>query len=143
MDDQSLTSEPENTGSEEYEEISYEETTDDVSDSEDQDEDVSEEVNSEDTEEDIDEYTDEDTEEETEVETEEVSEEESDEESEEDSESADEDNEQSQVSEGTIYIDNIIDYSQYFENLQTIGILLCALLVAHALCVSFFKGVRR
>lgn len=48
-----------------------------------------------------------------------------------------------ETTEGTIYIDNLVDYSNYFENLQTIGIFICALLVAQGICLAFFKGLRR
>lgn len=43
----------------------------------------------------------------------------------------------------TVVIDNMPDYTNYFENLQTIGILICALLVAHGLAFAFFKGFKR
>lgn len=42
-----------------------------------------------------------------------------------------------------IYTSDFIDYSQYFENLQTIGIFLCGLLVAYGLAFAFFKGFRK
>lgn len=43
----------------------------------------------------------------------------------------------------TIYIDNITDYSSYFENLQTIGIFICGLLVAYGIAFAFFKGFKK
>lgn len=43
----------------------------------------------------------------------------------------------------TVVVDNMPDYTNYFENLQTIGILICALLVAHGLAFAFFKGFKR
>lgn len=36
-----------------------------------------------------------------------------------------------------------IDYTGYFENLQTIGILICSLLVAYGVAFAFFKGLKR
>lgn len=43
----------------------------------------------------------------------------------------------------TEFIYDPIDYSQYFENLQTIGILISGLLVAYGLAFAFFKGIKR
>lgn len=43
----------------------------------------------------------------------------------------------------TVYTADIIDYSQYFENLQTIGIFISGLLVAYGLAFAFFKGFRK
>ena len=45
--------------------------------------------------------------------------------------------------ESTIYIDNLTDYSSYFENLQTIGIFICGLLVAYGIAFAFFKGFKK
>ena len=45
--------------------------------------------------------------------------------------------------ESTIYIDNLTDYSIYFENLQTIGIFICGLLVAYGIAFAFFKGFKK
>lgn len=36
-----------------------------------------------------------------------------------------------------------IDYSNYFENLQTIGIFISGLLVAYGLAFAFFKGLKK
>lgn len=43
----------------------------------------------------------------------------------------------------TIVIQNTVDYSSYFENLQAIGLFISALLVAYALAFAFFKGFRK
>ena len=50
------------------------------------------------------------------------------------------DNEHETFTESTY---NPIDYSQYFENLQTIGIFISGLLVAYGLAFAFFKGIKR
>ena len=42
-----------------------------------------------------------------------------------------------------VYIENSVDYTVYFENLQTIGIFISALLVAYGLAFAFFKGLRK
>lgn len=42
-----------------------------------------------------------------------------------------------------VYTSDPIDYSQYFENMQTIGIFIAGLLVAYGLAFAFFKGLRR
>lgn len=42
-----------------------------------------------------------------------------------------------------VYTSDPIDYSQYFENLQTIGIFIAGLLVAYGLAFAFFKGFRK
>lgn len=52
-------------------------------------------------------------------------------------------NDESQNSETVVYIENPIDYSGYFENLQTIGIFISALLVAYGLAFAFIKGFKR
>lgn len=54
-----------------------------------------------------------------------------------------EENETTEPTESVVYIENSIDYSGYFENLQTIGIFICALLVAYGLAFAFFKGFKR
>lgn len=62
------------------------------------------------------------------------------------SESADSDQEESEENENAetvVYIDNLTDYSSYFENLQTIGIFISALLVAYGLAFAFFKGFKK
>lgn len=41
----------------------------------------------------------------------------------------------------TVY--NSIDYTQNFENIQTLLILICALLVAYGVAFAFFKGFKR
>lgn len=43
----------------------------------------------------------------------------------------------------TVYSSDPIDYSMYFENLQTIGIFIAGLLVAYGLAFAFFKGFRK
>lgn len=43
--------------------------------------------------------------------------------------------------ESTRSIDNSIDYSSYFENLQSIGIIICAILIGSAISICFFKGL--
>ena len=43
--------------------------------------------------------------------------------------------------ETTRSIDNSIDYSGYFENLQSIGIIICAILIGSAISICFFKGL--
>lgn len=43
----------------------------------------------------------------------------------------------------TVYTADPIDYSMYFENLQTIGIFIAGLLVAYGLAFAFFKGFRK
>ena len=58
--------------------------------------------------------------------------------------SADSDQEESdETAETVVYIDNLTDYSGYFENLQTIGIFISALLVAYGLAFAFFKGFKK
>lgn len=52
-------------------------------------------------------------------------------------------NDYDEVETSTVYIDNSIDYSNYFENLQTIGIFISGLLVAYGLAFAFFKGLNR
>ena len=42
-----------------------------------------------------------------------------------------------------VYTSDPIDYSKYFENLQTIGIFIAGLLVAYGLAFAFFKGFRK
>ena len=52
------------------------------------------------------------------------------------------DNEEYQAtSEYIVY--NSIDYTQNFENIQTLLILICALLVAYGVAFAFFKGFKR
>lgn len=43
----------------------------------------------------------------------------------------------------TVYTADSIDYTEYFENLQTIGIFIAGLLVAYGLAFAFFKGFRK
>lgn len=43
----------------------------------------------------------------------------------------------------TIVVENSVDYTPYFENLQAIGLFISALLVAYALAFAFFKGFRK
>lgn len=38
---------------------------------------------------------------------------------------------------------NSIDYTQNFENIQTLLILICALIVAYGIAFAFFKGFKR
>lgn len=59
------------------------------------------------------------------------------------SESINNENSENENLESTVYIDNSIDYSSYFENLQTIGIFICGLLVAYGLAFAFFKGFKK
>lgn len=51
--------------------------------------------------------------------------------------------ENEETSATVVYIENSVDYTVYFENLQTIGIFICALLVAYGLAFAFFKGLRK
>ena len=51
--------------------------------------------------------------------------------------------ENEETSATVVYIENSVDYSSYFENLQTIGIFISALLVAYGLAFAFFKGLRK
>lgn len=51
--------------------------------------------------------------------------------------------ENEEISGTVVYIENSVDYSSYFENLQTIGIFISALLVAYGLAFAFFKGLRK
>lgn len=60
-----------------------------------------------------------------------------------DSESFENENSENENLESTIYIDNLTDYSSYFENLQTIGIFICGLLVAYGIAFAFFKGFKK
>lgn len=53
----------------------------------------------------------------------------------------DQDNEE--ISGSVVYLENSVDYSTYFENLQTIGIFICGLLVAYGLAFAFFKGFKK
>lgn len=45
--------------------------------------------------------------------------------------------------ETVVYTDNIIDYTSHFENLETIGIFICGLLVAYGIAFAFFKGFKK
>ena len=54
-----------------------------------------------------------------------------------------EESEENETAETVVYIDNLTDYSGYFENLQTIGIFISALLVAYGLAFAFFKGFKK
>lgn len=54
-----------------------------------------------------------------------------------------EESEENETAETVVYIDNLIDYTGYFENLQTIGIFISALLVAYGLAFAFFKGFKK
>ena len=60
-----------------------------------------------------------------------------------DSGSNENENSENENLESTIYIDNLTDYSSYFENLQTIGIFICGLLVAYGIAFAFFKGFKK
>ena len=60
-----------------------------------------------------------------------------------DSGSPENENSENENLESTIYIDNLTDYSSYFENLQTIGIFICGLLVAYGIAFAFFKGFKK
>lgn len=51
-------------------------------------------------------------------------------------------NDEEEVS-SQILISDPIDYTGYFENLQTIGIVLCALIVAYGVFNAFIHGVIR
>ena len=51
--------------------------------------------------------------------------------------------ENEEISGTVVYIENSVDYTVYFENLQTIGIFISALLVAYGLAFAFFKGLRK
>lgn len=52
------------------------------------------------------------------------------------------DNNEEEVS-SVVYVSDPIDYSGYLENLQTIGIVLCSLIVAYAVFNAFIHGVFR
>lgn len=54
-----------------------------------------------------------------------------------------EESEEYETAETVVYIDNLTDYTGYFENLQTIGIFISALLVAYGLAFAFFKGFKK
>lgn len=54
-----------------------------------------------------------------------------------------EENTENENYESQIYINNSIDYSSYFENLQTLGIFICGLLVAYGIAFAFFKGFKK
>lgn len=54
-----------------------------------------------------------------------------------------EESEENETAETVLYIDNLTDYTGYFENLQTIGIFISALLVAYGLAFAFFKGFKK
>ena len=45
--------------------------------------------------------------------------------------------------ETVVYTDNTIDYTSHFENLETIGIFISALLVAYGIAFAFFKGFKK
>lgn len=60
-----------------------------------------------------------------------------------DSGSLENENSENENLESTVYINNLTDYSSYFENLQTIGIFICGLLVAYGIAFAFFKGFKR
>lgn len=60
-----------------------------------------------------------------------------------DSGSIENENSENENLESTIYIDNLTDYSSYFENLQTIGVFICGLLVAYGIAFAFFKGFKK
>lgn len=45
--------------------------------------------------------------------------------------------------ETVVYTDNTIDYTSHFENLETIGIFIAALLAAYGIAFAFFKGFKR
>lgn len=45
--------------------------------------------------------------------------------------------------ETVVYTDNTIDYTSHFENLETIGIFIAALLAAYGIAFSFFKGFKK
>ena len=54
-----------------------------------------------------------------------------------------EESKDNETAETVVYIDNLTDYTGYFENLQTIGIFISALLVAYGLAFAFFKGFKK
>lgn len=45
--------------------------------------------------------------------------------------------------ETVVYTDNTIDYTSHFENLETIGIFISALLAAYGIAFAFFKGFKK
>ena len=57
--------------------------------------------------------------------------------------SENENTENEETSASVVYIENSVDYSGYFENLQTIGIFICGLLVAYGIAFAFFKGFKK
>lgn len=84
------------------------------------------------------------------IESEDESENESENESEDESIDESEDESQNEVSDDyeenstyTVLGNDSYDYSQYFENLQTIGILIAAEILALGIAFAFFKGLRK
>lgn len=45
--------------------------------------------------------------------------------------------------ETVVYTNDSIDYTSHFENLETIGIFICGLLVAYGIAFAFFKGFKK
>lgn len=45
--------------------------------------------------------------------------------------------------ETVIYANDSIDYTSHFENIETIGIFICGLLVAYGIAFAFFKGFKK
>ena len=48
-----------------------------------------------------------------------------------------------ETSQTVVYNENTIDYSPYFENLQIIGFILCAVLIGCTISICFFKGLSK
>lgn len=40
-------------------------------------------------------------------------------------------------------VDNSIDYTSHFENLEAIGCILCAIIIGSAISICFFKGISK
>lgn len=57
--------------------------------------------------------------------------------------SADDTVENEETIETIVYTYTPIDYTSYFENLETIGIFIAALLAAYGIAFSFFKGFKK
>ena len=44
----------------------------------------------------------------------------------------------------TVYVvENTIDYTSHFENLEAIGCVLCAIIIGSAIAICFFKGISK
>ena len=50
---------------------------------------------------------------------------------------------ENETNQTVVYSNDFIDYTSHFENLETIGIFISALLVAYGIAFAFFKGFKK